>query len=76
MRQNIADFIAALILVYTICIVGWVVLVPLCVVLVVPVVRETRSGLRLGLRRVVVDFRVPGAAVARLGRRRVHAVRT
>jgi YggT family protein len=26
MRQNIADFVAALILVYTICIVGWVVL--------------------------------------------------
>ena len=26
MRENIADFIAALILVYTICIVGWVVL--------------------------------------------------
>ena len=26
MRENIADFVAALILVYTICIVGWVVL--------------------------------------------------
>ena len=26
MRENIADFLAALILVYTICIVGWVVL--------------------------------------------------
>ena len=26
MRQNVADFLAALILVYTICIVGWVVL--------------------------------------------------
>ncbi|MEO8688415.1 MAG: YggT family protein [Solirubrobacteraceae bacterium] len=26
MRQNIADFVAALILVYTICIIGWVVL--------------------------------------------------
>jgi YggT family protein len=26
MRQNIGDFVAALILVYTICIVGWVVL--------------------------------------------------
>ncbi len=26
MRENVADFVAALILVYTICIVGWVVL--------------------------------------------------